>query len=706
MKKVTKFMISMIMILSMVLTFVQTVSADAPPAPYFNGFETDISGWDAFGGSFNPVRVASGTNGITSASGGWHAEAVYPNVPATNWGGYSSVFPSGDYSTLLDIYLDVNGGFVNDTRFDFTSAINKPDGLHRRDFAFNGGFYDDATGPGAGFNRFVFSASNNTGRANSYPKNPGRDPIAITQSGWYTFKHTFYDNGSGVLAVDLSILDSSNTVIKTWTLSDATDVIGLTIGGNRYGWFATNEFAFLAFDNTERTGVEPNQPPVADANGPYLVAVDQSVLLDGSGSSDPDGDPLTETWMVTGDPLGTITGSTFEAGTVPGITQVTLTVNDGNGGTATDTAMVVVYDPDGGFVTGGGWILSPEEAMPPTLTNVTISGVSGDTSVDPDAAYASYYLRYVGSSTLAGFDPDHNYQWASPSIFTPSPEDGPLTLSGTIDVGNQTVGQVAMIGLLDRDDLAAGNTSFQRGAYIYIYRSSETSWRIGVTDGNSGGEIVQAFVTIADTDLPSDGVINIEFTLDGTADGSTCATGPYTAPAGCMTLQITGGSINATLTDSYGDIVGNNSASPEFANGAVPGWDDYLGSNVGYTLTMPSMLSGSPEGKATFGFVSKYKKGADVPTGNTEFQFQAGDLNFHSTSYDWLVVTGSDYAKFKGTGTINGEGEYKFMLWAGDDEPDTFRIKIWYENGGTEVVVYDNGMDQAIGGGSIVVHKK
>jgi len=111
-------------------------------------------------------------------------------------------------------------------------------------------------------------------------------------------------------------------------------------------------------------------------------------------------------------------------------------------------------------------------------------------------------------------------------------------------------------------------------------------------------------------------------------------------------------------------------------------------------------------GKATFGFVSKYKKGADVPTGNTEFQFKAGNLNFHSTSYDWLVVTGSDYARFKGIGTINGSGEYKFMLWAGDDDPDTFRIKIWLEEGEIENVVYDNGMDQPIGGGSVVIHTK
>ena len=43
---------------------------------------------------------------------------------------------------------------------------------------------------------------------------------------------------------------------------------------------------------------------------------------------------------------------------------------------------------------------------------------------------------------------------------------------------------------------------------------------------------------------------------------------------------------------------------------------------------------------ATFGFVAKYRRGASEPIGTTEFQFQAGDLSFHSATYDWLVVAG------------------------------------------------------------------
>jgi len=46
-----------------------------------------------------------------------------------------------------------------------------------------------------------------------------------------------------------------------------------------------------------------------------------------------------------------------------------------------------------------------------------------------------------------------------------------------------------------------------------------------------------------------------------------------------------------------------------------------------------------------------------------------------------------------------------FMLWAGDGDPDTFRMKIWEEDdANNETVIYDNGFDQAIGRGAVVIH--
>ena len=47
------------------------------------------------------------------------------------------------------------------------------------------------------------------------------------------------------------------------------------------------------------------------------------------------------------------------------------------------------------------------------------------------------------------------------------------------------------------------------------------------------------------------------------------------------------------------------------------------------------------------------------------------------------------------------------MTWAKDLDPggdDTFRLKIWYDVDGNEQLVYDNGIDQPIGGGNIKIH--
>jgi len=137
-------------------------------------------------------------------------------------------------------------------------------------------------------------------------------------------------------------------------------------------------------------------------------------------------------------------------------------------------------------------------------------------------------------------------------------------------------------------------------------------------------------------------------------------------------------------------------------------------------------------GKASFGFVSKYKKGQSTPSGNTTFKFKAADFKFKSTTYDWLVITNSK-AQYKGNGLVNGElapngEEYKFKLTGFDadvkpndsHEDDEFRIKIWYEVEGVEIVVYDNGLGlddtstdddvivqstTVLGGGSIRIHQ-
>jgi PKD repeat protein len=145
--------------------------------------------------------------------------------------------------------------------------------------------------------------------------------------------------------------------------------------------------------------------------------------------------------------------------------------------------------------------------------------------------------------------------------------------------------------------------------------------------------------------------------------------------------------------------------------GSVTG-GGWINSPAGAYAPGPSLT-----GKANFGFASKYKKEAAIPTGQTEFDFHMADLNFHSTDYQWLVAGGA-HARFSGSGTINNAGDYGFMVTAADGQladgggVDKLRIRIWDRNVSDEVV-YDNQMgdaedadaSNAIGGGSIVIDR-
>jgi hypothetical protein len=125
-------------------------------------------------------------------------------------------------------------------------------------------------------------------------------------------------------------------------------------------------------------------------------------------------------------------------------------------------------------------------------------------------------------------------------------------------------------------------------------------------------------------------------------------------------------------------------------------------------------------GKANFGFVAKYKKGQTTGfDGETQFQFQAGNLNFHSASYEWLVISGAK-AQYKGTGTVNGGAGYNFFITGWDGQAtnnaggvDKIRVRIWNSSG----VLYDNQVActsqadnadpcTALGGGNIMIKSK
>jgi hypothetical protein len=214
------------------------------------------------------------------------------------------------------------------------------------------------------------------------------------------------------------------------------------------------------------------------------------------------------------------------------------------------------------------------------------------------------------------------------------------------------------------------------------------------------GQFVNVAVNSTDPDINDTHVITWVWGDGLTSSGSSTSASHFYAQSGVYTITV-------TVTDAASE---SDSAAFEYVviydptGGFVTG-GGWIESPLGAYTPNPDKT-----GKATFGFISKYQKGAQIPSGNTEFQFKTADFSFSSTSYDWLVIAGSK-AQYKGTGTINSVGIYAFMLTATDGIPDSFRIKIWDKASGE--VIYDNQLGAgddaepttAIQGGSITIHK-
>lgn len=248
-------------------------------------------------------------------------------------------------------------------------------------------------------------------------------------------------------------------------------------------------------------------------------------------------------------------------------------------------------------------------------------------------------------------------------------------------------------------------------------------------DANCDGIIPCTDLTVLDFDAPTDPVnivnlVSISATVvgenfesiiwdwgDGTVtdgdyqDGMITGSHMY-ALAGVYT-------VNLMLANSCGET---NIYSHKYVVVFDPSEGFVTGSGLIYSPEGASTMFPYSSGIASFGFVSKYDNKKGIPKGNTEFEFETGDLEFLSTEYEWLVIAGAK-AKFKGYGTVNGVTGYQFMISAIDgdkkksDDPDKFRIKIWQEN--TEIVIYDNEQGNEIDSdpenpileGSIIVHK-
>jgi hypothetical protein len=202
----------------------------------------------------------------------------------------------------------------------------------------------------------------------------GTAPVAPTATTQYVLTAS---NGFGAVsaAVTVEVLQparvTSFTVAPTevaanqpfrlsWTTENATQVVISEALGTRplsgsvtlyvpvdttYTIVASNRLSTDTATVTIRITQPPpvqNRPPVANA-GSDFETLSFEVALDGSTSNDPDGDTLTFSWRVIGQPATLIGANTAQPRvqfTAPGTYEFELTVTDPHGASATDTVRV------------------------------------------------------------------------------------------------------------------------------------------------------------------------------------------------------------------------------------------------------------------------------------------------------------------------------------------------------------------------------
>ncbi|MFC1714494.1 sigma-70 family RNA polymerase sigma factor [Candidatus Poribacteria bacterium] len=521
------------------------------------------------------------------------------------------------------------------------------------------------------------------------------------------------------------------------------------------------------------TSVIPDQPPVADAGGPYSVGEGSSITVIASGS-DPDDDPLTFAWDLDNDgTFGTPGQSvTFSAAGLDGPDShpITVQVTDTGGLSATDQTTVSVLDvkPTASF----NW--SPEPRLEGSLVSFT------DKSTSPVDAIVTWSWDFAGLDTSNDQNPSFTFMDDGTYIvtLTVTDDDGSTddvqhevevanappvvettvlpsepvyegslfslelatfadagildTHTAIIDWGDDTIIESGVVSEANGHGTVSGSHTYADDGEYNVkvtvtddLDSSSATLTIGVSNVAPVVGIITATLDPVEVATPvtasanftdpgildthtaewnwGDGNTTAGIVNETSGSGSVTGSHPYT-DAGVYTIKLTVTDKDGDFSESVFQYVVVYDPGAGFVTGG--GWiDSPSGAYTPENEDDPDLT-----GKANFGFVSRYKKGADVPTGNTQFVFHIADLNFHSTEYDWLVVAG-DKAKFKGWGDVNGEDSYQFMLTAtdGDDGVNKFRIKIWDADG----VLYDNKHGsadessdaQVIGGGSIVIHK-
>lgn len=182
---------------------------------------------------------------------------------------------------------------------------------------------------------------------------PGSVSVTITRSGaWlaldsglpaaFTF-NGYNANQAGKIRITVPC-DATGTQTMQALLVAGTSTNGKSLNPNSVTLNYTITAGAPAHSDCAPTPPS-NRPPTADAGGPYVGFEGSAVAIDGTGSTDPDDDELTYAWSVD----SALCSFNDAAAPKPNVTctdngafNVTVTVDDGRGGSDIDSAALTI----------------------------------------------------------------------------------------------------------------------------------------------------------------------------------------------------------------------------------------------------------------------------------------------------------------------------------------------------------------------------
>ncbi|CAL9619582.1 hypothetical protein SUDANB38_05848 [Streptomyces sp. enrichment culture] len=184
--------------------------------------------------------------------------------------------------------------------------------------------------------------------------------VALDGSGSHDADGIVTSYAWGGADAGVGTLSNADAPVATYNgLDDGADTVSLTVTDDNG----------LVDDDSATVTVQNVAPSLTLTSCPVdPAAVNTDVSFTGT-FTDPgtlDTHEMTVDWGdgTTTTPVTSPVGATHQYAAA-GIYDIAVTVTDDDGGSDTETCgFVVVYDPEGGFVTGGGWITSPAGAYP------------------------------------------------------------------------------------------------------------------------------------------------------------------------------------------------------------------------------------------------------------------------------------------------------------------------------------------------------